>query len=158
MNINTRITATFATAALIAAFVALPAPAAAEVTVPHFEHCAGTMTALEPGTLFFGGTGHATHFGKYEIVGSNDFDEAGNVLNGEFTTTAADGSTISGIYSGTYTALPSGAIRFDVHVEWLEGTKRLASVTGEADVVAILDALAPGAAFEYVTEGTLTFP
>ena len=72
--------------------------AAPAQTVPHKEHCRGTLTNVVPGTLFFAGRGVATHFGKYTIVGSNDFDNAGNVLNGEFTTTAADGSTISGIY------------------------------------------------------------
>jgi hypothetical protein len=49
-------------------------------------------------------------------------------------------------------------VRFDVHVDWLQGTGRLAGVTGQAEVVAIADALVPGGTFEYVTEGTLTFP
>ena len=71
---------------------------------------------------------------------------------------AADGSTISGTYEGTYTVLDNGQIQFDVRVLWLEGTGRLEGVTGEADTVAILDGLAAGAAFTYDTEGTLTFP
>jgi hypothetical protein len=136
----------------------MQASAARAKTEPQKEHCKGTLTSVVPGTLFFAGRGVATHFGKYTIVGSNDFDNEGNVLNGRFTTTAADGSTISGIYFGTYTALASGQVRFDVHVLWLEGTGRLAGVTGEADVVALLDGVSPGAAFEYLTRGTLTFP
>lgn len=127
-------------------------------TVPHKERCAGTITSVVPGTLHFAGQGNATHFGKYSITGSNDFDDQGNVLNGQFTTTTADGSTISGVYEGTYTPLPGGKVRFDVHVLWLEGTGRLEGVTGEADVVAILDGVEAGAGFTYTTLGTLTFP
>lgn len=127
-------------------------------TVPHRERCRGILTSVTPGTLFFAGEGVATHLGRYSIEGSNDFDDQGNVLNGQFTTTAADGSTLSGVYQGTYTPLPDGTVRFDVHVAWLVGTDRLAGVTGQADVVAFLDAVAPGASFEYFTRGFLTFP
>jgi hypothetical protein len=134
------------------------AGAAQAQTVPHKEHCTGTLVEVVPGTLFFAGEGHATHFGDYSITGSNDFDDQGNVTNGQFTTVAADGSTISGTYEGTYTVLADGKIQFKVHVLWLEGTGRLEGVTGEADTVAILDGLEPGAAFEYDTKGTLTFP
>jgi hypothetical protein len=127
-------------------------------TVPHKEHCQGTLTRVVPGTLYFAGEGEATHFGKYTITGSNDFDAAGHVLDGKFTTIAADGSTISGVYAGTYTVLGPDQVRFDVHVLWLEGTGRLAGVTGEADTVAFLNGVATGSHFEYVTNGTLTFP
>src|SRR5262245_40782390 len=139
--------------------------AAAGTTLPHREKCKGTLIdVLPPGpddplpTLLFAGTGRATHFGEYTIEGSNDFDDQGRVLNGQFTTTTADGSTISGVYEGSYTPQLDGTVRFDVHVQWLEGTGRLAGVTGEAEVVAILDGVMPGAAFEYVTRGTLIFP
>jgi hypothetical protein len=127
-------------------------------TVPHKEHCAGTLTRVEPGKLHFAGEGNATHFGKYSISGSNEFDDQGNVKNGEFTTVAADGATISGDYSGTYTVLADGRIRFDVHVHWTQGTGRLAGVTGEADTTAFLTGLQEGATFTYDTLGTLTFP
>jgi hypothetical protein len=132
--------------------------AGAGVIVPHREHATGTLTDVVPGTLYFAGTGTAAHFGRYTITGSNCFDDQGNVLNGTFTTTAADGSTISGIYSGTYTVLSDGTVRFDVQVQWLEGTGRLARVTRDADVVAYLDGVYPGAGFEYFTVGTLTLP
>jgi hypothetical protein len=145
----------------LVAGLGLAGPAVAQ-TVPHKERCAGTITTVDlgphGGTLRFAGTGRATHFGHYAITGSNDFDDQGTVLNGQFTTTAADGSTIAGMYAGTYTPLPSGQVRFDVHVCWVTGTGRLAGVTGEANVVAILDGVAPNAAFQYVTDGTLTFP
>src|SRR5262245_49224927 len=84
----------------LAAALSLAGPARSDHphTVPHKEHCTGTLTDVVPGTLFFAGVGRATHFGRYSIEGNNDFDALGNVLNGEFTTTAADGSTISGTY------------------------------------------------------------
>src|SRR5262245_62549741 len=97
--------------------------AAAGTTLPHREKCKGTIVdVLPPGpddplpTLLFAGAGRATHFGEYTIEGSNDFDDQGNVRNGQFTTTIGDGSTISGVYEGTYQAFPDGTARFDVRV------------------------------------------
>ena len=144
--------------AMILAFTAVPIQAANVAKVPHRERCAGTLTNVSTGKLSFTGQGVGTHFGKYTIVGGNDFDNAGNVLNGEFTTITSDGSTISGTYSGTYTPLASGEVRFDVRVRWINGTGRLAGVTGEADVVALLDSVSTGAGFEYITRGTLALP
>jgi hypothetical protein len=113
---------------------------------------------VEIGKLHFAGQGNATHFGKYSISGSNEFDDQGNVKNGEFTTIAADGATISGDFSGTYTVLADGRIRFDVRVHWTQGTGRLAGVTGEANTTAFLTGRQEGASFTYDTLGTLTFP
>jgi hypothetical protein len=141
----------------VAAGLSLAEPAPAQ-TVPHKEHCAGTLVDVVPGTLFFAGAGHATHFGHYTITGSNEFDALNHVFNGAFTSIAADDSTISGMYEGRYEFLPTGQIQFIVHVCYLVGTGRLEGVTGEADTVAILDGLAPGDAFVYDTEGYLTFP
>ena len=142
----------------VVALALLAGAAQAGPTVPHKEKCAGVIVDAVPGTLQFAGVGQSTHFGRYTIEGGNDYDDQGNVTDGVFTTTAADGSTISGVYKGTYTPLNDGRVRFNVRVLWLTGTGRLAGVTGEADVVAILDGVATGAAFQYVTEGTLTFP
>ena len=143
---------------LLAGIASSPFSTARAQTVPHREHCTGTLTAIVPGTMFFTGIGVATHFGQYSIEGRHDFDALGNILNGEFTSTAADGSTLSGIYSGTYTPLPDGTFSFDVHALWLEGTGRLEGVTGEGDVIATLAGLAPGSAIEYFTDGFLVFP
>ncbi len=136
----------------------LAAAAAPPNPVPHKEQASGTLIDLQPGTMIITGQGVATHFGLYTIEGSHDFDDQGNVTNGQFTTTTADGATISGTYSGTYFGLPSGQVQFDVHAFWLEGTGRLEGVTGQGDVVAILDAVATGAEFEYETIGELMFP
>ena len=144
--------------AIILAFANVPIQAAGAAIVPHRERCAGTLTNVSAGKLAFAGEGVGTHFGKYTIVGTNEFDNAGNVLNGKFSTTTSDGSKISGTYSGTYTPLASGEVRFDVRVFWLNGTGRLAGVTGEADVVALLDSVSTGAGFEYITRGTLALP
>lgn len=140
------------------AMTLLSTTSAAQVTLPHREHCNGTVTAAVSGKLFFKGQGVATHFGRYIIEGSNDFDVLGNISNGVFTTTSSDGSTISGIYSGTSVVLPSGKIRFDVSATWLGGTGRFEGVTGRGEVVAILDGVTPGAAFEYNTLGFLLVP
>jgi hypothetical protein len=133
----------------------MPAPS---VVVPLKEKCSGTVLQVVPGHLSFAGVGQATYFGKYSMVGSSDFDGLGNLFNGEFVSTLSDGSTIDGVLSGTYSPLPSGQIRFDVTVTWLNGTGRLVGVTGQADVVAVLDAVAPGAAFRYEGFGSLLVP
>src|SRR5262249_54218348 len=52
----------------LVAGLGLAMAAAAQVTVPHKEHCRGTLTNVLPpgpdgvGTLFFAGEGRATHF------------------------------------------------------------------------------------------------
>jgi hypothetical protein len=128
------------------------------VVVPLKEKCSGTVLQVAPGHLSFAGIGQASYFGKYSMVGSSDFDNLGNLFNGQFVSTLSDGSTIEGVLSGTYTPLPTGQIRFDVAVTFLNGTGRLVGVTGQADVVAVLDGVAPGAAFEYEGIGNLLVP
>lgn len=119
-------------------------------TVPHKEHAAGVLEDILPpsndhplATMVFVGGGYATHFGVNAIEGSHDFDDAGNVLNCQFATTAAGGATISGTCSGSYSILTDGSVEFELRVFWLEGG-RLDGVTGEADVVALLEGVAPG--------------
>ncbi len=126
--------------------------------VPMKSKAVGTITSVVPGTLSFTESGKATHFGNFSVVGSSDFDLLGNLSNGHFTTTTADGATITGTLSGTYAPQPSGKIQLNVTVVWLEGTGRLAGVTGQANIVALLDALAPGAAFSYAGLGHLVLP
>ena len=143
-----RLLAKFA-AGVIAPLILVSVSSAA--TVPFTERGSGTLTNVVPGHLAFAVVGRATYLGRYSTTGGNDFDEVGNVLNGQFTTTAADGATISGIYSGTYAPLPSGQVQLTVHLQWQVGTGRLAGITGEADVVALADGVFTGAAVQ--TEG-----
>ena len=130
----------------------------ATTDVPLREKAVGTVTSLAPGHIAFAGVGTATHLGKYTEVGSNDFDDQGHIFNGQFVITAADGSTISGTYSGTYTPLASGKIQFNVTATYTLGTGRLAGVTGHSNIVAVLDELALGAALQYAGLGTLVLP
>ncbi len=112
-------------------------------------------TADAPGEMDFVGQGEATHMGKYRIVGGHSFTLDGN-LQGSFTSTAADGSTISGTYEGVFFPIGPDLFQFEVSVQYLRGTGRLAGVTGQADTVAVLDA-ATGI-FHYDTDGTWTLP
>jgi hypothetical protein len=149
-------------ASLIVASVALAGP-----TVPHKESADGQLTLqINPtqtslGTMKWVAQGNATQMGKYSQVGSHNFSAPnaqgqGLVLNGLFTSTAADGSTISGTYSGTYTLLGNNQIRFNVTAYWLTGTGRLAGITGQAPVVALMNATT--GAFHYEDSGYWTFP
>jgi hypothetical protein len=133
------------------------AAAARAQSVPHSERCRGRITSFGSDSIEYEGQGNATHFGRYTIIGSHDFDEQGNIFNGTFTTTTADGSTVWGTYTGTTTVLPGGEGRSDLQVVWLGGTGRFEGVTGEG-VVVCFHGLTSGAHLEYSTEGTLTRP
>lgn len=148
--------------AVLVALVGLaPAGTAGAQTVPHQESCDGHMskfvppTATEPGFMGIDGLGEATHMGKYRILGGHSFTPDGQ-LEGPFTSTAADGSTVSGNYTGVFYPVGGTLFQFEVTVVWTEGTKRLAGVTGEASIVATLD-MATGQ-FHYDTDGTWTLP
>jgi hypothetical protein len=141
--------------------------AVAGPTVPHKESADGQLTLrIDPtqtslGTMKWVAQGNATQMGKYSQVGSHNFSAPnaqgqGQVLYGVFTSTAADGSTITGTYSGTYTLLGNNQIRFDVTALWLSGTGRLAGVTGKAPVVALMNATT--GAFHYDDSGYWTYP
>ena len=145
-----------------AAFVLAACALAPAQTVPLFEHCEGTVQSFNPATgeLVFAGKGRATVFGLY-LVGGNStaipLSPTDGLVSGDDTTTTRDGATIKSHFAGVYTVLDSGKIEFRVTARWGEGTGRLAGVTGEAEVVALLEGLAPGSAFSYDTVGTLTF-
>jgi hypothetical protein len=130
--------------------------AVAGPVVPHKESCNGTVAFPAAGTLTFQGRGVATHMGLYTITGGNQITADGRVTYGTFTSVAADGSTITGIYFGTYTNLPNNMVRFNVTAVYQQGTGRLAGVTGQAAVVALLDLNTN--TFHYDTLGTWTLP
>ena len=141
----------------VAFVLAAWAASAQAQTVPLFEHCEGTVQSLGPAGLTFAGKGRATVFGLYTVEGSATPFPDGTILGGD-TSTTRDGATIKSEFAGVYQVLASGKIEFRVIAHWGQGTGRLAGVTGEAEIVAVLDGVTPGSAFFYDTIGTLTFP
>jgi hypothetical protein len=131
-------------------------------TVPLLERCEGTVQSFNPmtGVLEFAGKGHATVFGLYTVGGSSaafPLSPTDGLVFGGDTTTTRDGASIKSQFTGVYAVLDPGQIEFRVTARWGDGTGRLAGVTGEGEVVARLDGLAPGSAFTYETVGTLQF-
>lgn len=130
-------------------------------TVPHKERTNGQAFNItppdgdNPGHMDFVASGHATHLGNYTETGGHDFYADGTLV-GEFESTAANGDKISGIYYGTFQVLEGGIGRFDVTIEWLEGTGRLDGTTGIGSAVAFMD-LATGK-FYFDADGTWTMP
>lgn len=113
--------------------------------VPHKESTDGVITNVVPitddnpvGHMDFTAEGVATQMGKYTETGGHDFYADGSLV-GSFTSTAADGSTISGIYYGVFFPIDDGQFEFNVTAVWQTGTGRLKGVTGSGPVVAILD-------------------
>src|SRR5262249_62247182 len=90
------------------------------------------------GHMDFTAEGTATHMGKYTEMGGHDF-YADGTLFGSFKSTAADGSTIAGIYYGVFFPIDDCFFEFDGTAVWQVGTGRLEGVTGCGSVVAILD-------------------
>jgi hypothetical protein len=131
---------------------------------PVYEACSGKITAvavLSDTQVMqnFAGAGFNSIIGKYKIKGSHVADlSTGQILDGQFTTTAQDGSTISGTYSGTFTEVADGIFQYEVKVLWLEGTGDLEGVIGIADVVALVKGAGAGSPFLYVTEGVWLLP
>lgn len=133
-------------------------------TVPHKERTDGVILVSEfdSPTLAsqeWSAVGQATHMGRYTEVGSHKADLAtGEILDGEFTSTAADGSTISGIYYGNFTVNGDGSVSYQVVAEWLEGTGRFEGVTGIGDVSALATGVTPGSTFHFDANGVWDLP
>lgn len=141
----------------------LAGSAQAGPTVPHKASCDGQLTSVIPptptnplGSMAVTGRGVATHLGGYTFQGTHNFTNDGRILNGQYTNTAADGSTVSGTYAGTFTPIAPNVFRFSVRVLYLSGTGRLAGVTGVCDAVATVN-VANGF-FHYDELGTWTLP
>jgi hypothetical protein len=132
-------------------------------SVPHKEKATGTIDSLsfpDPGTAFqeWSGVGEATQLGRYTQTGSHSIDLATGEVNGEFASTAADGSTISGTYDGRVTEIEPGVYLFDVTAYWLTGTGRLEGITGQAEVLAIVLGIDAGSTFSYSDQGFWIMP
>jgi hypothetical protein len=151
----------FAILTVCSAFAA--APVQAQV-VPHKERTAGTVdvsemesttTAVQAWTA----KGNATHMGKYSQVGSHKVNlSTGEILDGVFTSTAADGSTVSGIFYGTFALNGDGSADYSVTAIWLSGTGRFEGLTGIADVAAHATGVTAGSTFRFVTDGVWNLP
>jgi hypothetical protein len=111
------------------------------------------------GELGFAGLGRATVLGLYAVEGSSTaipLSPTSGLVSGGDTSQTRDGATIKTEFAGVYEVLDSGKIAFRVIARFGQGTGRLTGVTGQAEVVAVLDGLAPGSAFSYDTVGTLS--
>jgi predicted TIM-barrel enzyme len=129
---------------------------AAAQAVPHRESVDGQVTNLTASRLDWVAQGKATHLGLFTVVAGHDYTpltiSSGIVTNGTFKDTAADGSTISGAYTGKYAFISNTLVRFEIQISYCNGTGRLAGVTGTAAAVSILDVTS--GQFHYEAVGT----
>jgi hypothetical protein len=149
--------------ALVAASVLCFAGTGAAQTVPHKEKASGTIHASEfisPTVALQRWTaeGTGTQLGKYTETGHHTADLVSGAIDGEFTITAADGATISGIYSGSFTINGDGTVSYEVTAYYLRGTGRLRGVTGVTEVEALATGVTSGSTFHYEDEGHWIFP
>jgi len=125
-------------AVMLVLLAGLGAVSAAQAQVPHKEASSGQIFNVTATQFEFASEGHGTHFGKYSEHGVTRYYDDGT-CEGEFHVTAADGSKLGGIFYGTFFDLGGGFTGFDVTVEWLEGTGRLAGTTGIGSATATVE-------------------
>jgi hypothetical protein len=151
-----------------AALLCWAAPTLAGPTVPYKDHASGTAEVtgvIDPGpppilAIRIHGFGEGTHLGLYEFDGHHILNfQTGEVEDGESTLTAADGSTMSGIYFGTSTTRPDGTLEIDLTVLSLGLTGRLEGVTSVFQTTVLATQTGPTTFdFTWTSEGTWTFP
>lgn len=131
--------APLALAALVLWLAGLPAGALASAQVPfkgwdagHFEVPGACATGVQ---VVIGGSGVATHLGRYSYTAIECFDPVGGGFAGSPTFIAANGDRINGTYVGTVgpTSDPD-VIRYDEVITIAGGTGRFAAATGELHV------------------------
>jgi hypothetical protein len=87
------------------------------------------------------GGGTATHVGKYTIINSHCVHPStGDLTEGAFVKTAANGDQISGTYTGGARPGPDGTFSITGEVTFTRGTGRFARVTGSTNMVGTLQA------------------
>jgi len=107
-------------------------------TVPHKEKSNGQIIGDDGSRMDWVAEGTGTHYGRYTEQGYHFYSADGS-LAGVFTVTAADGSTMSGTYEGSFAPIGGGFFQFEVSVRWLEGTGRFEGITGSGTASATLD-------------------
>jgi len=136
--------------------VSLIGAVSAGPTVPLKGRADGQLTNLVPGEptrMDFIAAGVATHLGRYTEIGGADVYADGTVQDGASTKTAADGSTLSGNYSGTWGFISATEVEFHLTFHFTHGTGRFASATGVVEVFAVMDFVT--GQFYYEKAGTL---
>lgn len=117
----------------VTASLALSTPAlAANHSVPFRSSDAGVAEIIgASGNLIRtsdNATGHGTHVGRYTLQGAETINVVtGAITDGAFTITAADGSTLTGTYSGQ---APPDLSSYDVSGPVTGGTGRFEGATG----------------------------
>jgi hypothetical protein len=149
-----------------AALLCWPAPLLSGPTVPYKDRIAGTGTIVNVSgptvTVALMGKGEATHFGRCKVEGLHKLTfltPTSGTVDGSGAYTAADGSTIAGIYSGTFTTIPGGR-QLTLTAVFKQGTGRLAGFTGKVTTTVNVT-VTPNplsTTFTYASTGTLTFP
>jgi len=121
-------------------------PAAADTTVPIRGSANGqVILQIDPtdenpvGVQVYEAKGQSTLLGRFTDRGISFFTSDGSVT-GVFVLTAADGSTVSGSYSGTLVPIPDTPnFEFELEAVFESGTGRLAGISGGGTTVGVLD-------------------
>jgi hypothetical protein len=114
------------------------AGAATAQTVPYKEMSEGRLTLVTDTIMEWEAEGVGTHIGRYTEAGFHFYFDDGTLF-GSYTHTAADGSTATGVFAGTFGPIGGGLVGFTVDAEWIDGTGRLDGLTGTALATAVLD-------------------
>jgi len=103
----------------------------------------------------FVGAGHATHFGRYDEVGSVQFtptsDPAILSVNARSTYTAANGDRLCAVFTGQLNGV-TGVIT--ATITYVGGTGRFTNASGTATLTG---ELLPGGSIEVAVEGTVDY-
>jgi hypothetical protein len=154
---------TLALGLIVVAGLGLQNAAQAERVIPATGSVEGQIifqvlpTPEQPvGIQVYDATGTGTFIGKHVNRGVTFFTADGDVF-GVFQVTAADGSTVSGSYVGSFAPIPGTPdVEFVVEVTWESGTGRLEGVSGGCDVVAVVEGLTGVLTYDY--EGLWILP
>jgi hypothetical protein len=148
---------------LIVADLGLANSARAERVIPATGSAKGQIifqslpTPEQPvGIQVYHAAGRGTFLGKHVNRGMTFFTPDGDVW-GLFEVVAADGSTVSGSYVGSFAPIPGAPdVEFVIEVTWESGAGRLRGVSGGCAVVAVVAGLTGVLTYDY--EGVWILP